>query len=207
MSLPTFSGKERQYDVEYKELCEKKKNIEARRRADYNKQIIEYEEQVKEYEEKSQADALQRKRDRNRAASARYYAKHPEIREKKRRQMAEARDEQQLGDFPSDLDLDLDADADPPRLFLSHDELLEQFMATMGEVPPTREEDAVQSLLQLQSTGNQYVFPPDLPPSDDPGTSEDEACPVFENTLTNKWVLIAPDYSSSESGEEQDTTN
>jgi hypothetical protein len=68
----------------------------------------------------------------------------------------------------------------------------------------------VASLLQLKSQKiEQYTpFPPDLPPSDDPGTSEWVfPCICFlarkfcrdEELEPNDWALIAPDYESSDS--------
>ncbi|KAJ7089406.1 hypothetical protein C8R44DRAFT_892364 [Mycena epipterygia] len=220
-------------------------------REEHRKQVAEYEHQLHAYEEQSRAIALQDKRDRNKAASARYYQKHPEVRVKKRIKMAEARaakklarrkwdppkktkvvkqphvpetiiiDQElggnsgtriidtELGDFPADLDLDLSWNPHDS-YHLSHDELLEQFLETLKprssdsgssedlnyglEVPQvlqTREAEAIDSLLQLGSQGIvSCPFPEDLPPSDEPGTSEDDE--------SDSWAMLAPNYSSSE---------
>ncbi|KAJ7250117.1 hypothetical protein B0H12DRAFT_1072134 [Mycena haematopus] len=58
---------------------------QRRRYADYERQKVEYEKWVKEEE------ALQSKRDQWKAASARYYQRHPEVKEKKRLKAAERR--------------------------------------------------------------------------------------------------------------------
>ncbi|KAJ7844212.1 hypothetical protein B0H14DRAFT_2585280 [Mycena olivaceomarginata] len=62
-----------------------------RLRQEYRYKYAEYERQLAEYNEWREQEAIQNKRDQWRAASARYYERHPEVKEKKRLKAAEKR--------------------------------------------------------------------------------------------------------------------
>ncbi|KAJ7797578.1 hypothetical protein B0H14DRAFT_2618805 [Mycena olivaceomarginata] len=102
-------------------------------------------------EQQAQLRSLENKRDQWRAASARYYERHPEMKEKKHLKMAEKRAakklarrrwdpppaaerrrlEQKLGDFSEVLDLNLSPDGD--RFLPTHDDVLEMFIESIYE--------------------------------------------------------------------------
>ncbi|KAJ7791909.1 hypothetical protein B0H14DRAFT_2624561 [Mycena olivaceomarginata] len=107
-------------------------------------------------EEAAARRAIQNKRDQWKAASARYYERHPEVKEKKRLKAAEKRAakrlarhrwdppsvgerrrrEQQLGDFecPDELDINIDP-LEHPHMSLTHDDVLELFEESMRDTP------------------------------------------------------------------------
>ncbi|KAJ6609625.1 hypothetical protein B0H10DRAFT_2063510 [Mycena sp. CBHHK59/15] len=104
-------------------------------------------------QERARLNAIQTKRDQWKAASARYYANHPKVREKKRLRNAETRaakklarrrwdppkkakptlEDQQLGDFDGNISLDLSADDEGGihRFTLTDDDLLELFLQSL----------------------------------------------------------------------------
>ncbi|KAJ6558711.1 hypothetical protein B0H10DRAFT_2120528 [Mycena sp. CBHHK59/15] len=211
------------------------------------------------------------KRDKNKAASARYYASKPGVREKKRLQVAKSRAAKKLAkrkwDPPkkprirsgrdsqtvdlrtkqADLDLTPDLNSAPcwDMRCLTPDGLLEHLQVSLDlKVRSTAEQDAIYALTELSNrrdmeaghTGNQGlqfnsgtpithqndlthgkatlrthadVFPLDLPPSDDPGTSEEEynipECgykPTVDRQVNiaadDTWMQYAPKYDSSD---------
>ncbi|KAJ7241518.1 hypothetical protein B0H12DRAFT_1074510 [Mycena haematopus] len=85
MSLLTDPGSSDLNTSEEERRIERGHVRQRRRYADYERQKAEYEKWVKEEE------ALQSKRDQWKAASARYYQRHPEVKEKKRLKAAERR--------------------------------------------------------------------------------------------------------------------
>ncbi|KAJ7216174.1 hypothetical protein B0H12DRAFT_1078943 [Mycena haematopus] len=85
MSLLTDPGSSDLNTSEEERRIERGRVRQRGRYADYERQKAEYEKWVKEEE------ALQSKRDQWKAASARYYQRHPEVKEKKRLKAAERR--------------------------------------------------------------------------------------------------------------------
>ncbi|KAJ7153905.1 hypothetical protein C8R43DRAFT_1106586 [Mycena crocata] len=206
--------------------------------SDEEEELSEDERQYRiEYKQWLDDEFLDKKRNRWKAASARYYKKHPEIRSKKRAQMAELRhfsaakklakrrwdppkktkptektitEQQLLEEVSTNISLDLTPDeigALRPTAF-THNDLLEMFDSAMNEEanrqspeqsaaqliesPRSLEQDAIMSLTRLYTqNSNAYIFPSDLPPSDDPGTSSPS------DDAGDGWDLIAPDYDSS----------
>ncbi|KAJ7336974.1 hypothetical protein DFH08DRAFT_964931 [Mycena albidolilacea] len=152
---------------------------------------------MEEAERIRKAEAVQAQRDKWKAASARYYLKHPEIKEKKRAKMAEKRaarklarrrwdlpkaarkpdGEGQLGDFSGTPDLDLDLENGGP-VRLTHDEALGDFLSISKDGHDTADTVAAASLLFLRTHR-----PPQRQPS---GASGDA------------WSGLAPDYPSSD---------
>ncbi|KAJ6603522.1 hypothetical protein DFH09DRAFT_1068671 [Mycena vulgaris] len=172
----------------------------------YKAAMAQYEHDLAEWQKDNERiDALEKvahRRNRWKAATARYYESHPEVKEKKRKQMAASRmakklakrrwdppkkikKDEQLGDFPSDLDLNLTPTASHNSF--THDELLERYLSEIAELVPSREQEAIESLLQLKSQ------------NDDPGTSEDDEAVEPLDDASENWGLIAPDYESSDS--------
>ncbi|KAJ6554110.1 hypothetical protein B0H10DRAFT_2123667 [Mycena sp. CBHHK59/15] len=210
------------------------------------------------------------KRDKNKAASARYYASKPGVRERKRLQVAKSRAAKKLAkrqwDPPkkprirngrnsqtvdlrtkrADLDLTPDLDSAPcwDIRCLTPDGLLEHLQVSLDlKVRSPAEQDAIYVLTELSNRrdleaaysnqGLQFnsgtpvthqkdstrgkatlqtraeIFPPDLPPSDDLGTSEEEYDipeygykPAVDRqvniTPDDTWMLYAPKYDSSD---------
>ncbi|KAJ6563502.1 hypothetical protein B0H10DRAFT_2115161 [Mycena sp. CBHHK59/15] len=120
-------------------------------------------------QQQAQRNAVKTKHGQWKAASARYYENHPEVREKKRLKMAEQRAAKKAArrrwDPPKKVRVP------KPAADISLDEASEH---SESEQLQTREAVAVVSLLFLQQRTNPNPFPADLPPSSDPGTSDDE---------------------------------
>ncbi|KAJ7828278.1 hypothetical protein B0H14DRAFT_2594773 [Mycena olivaceomarginata] len=134
-----------------------------RRQRDFNQRKAEKRAQRTAEQKRHRAEeaaarrAVQNKRDQWKVASARYYERHPEVKEKKRLKAAEKRAakrlarrqwdppsvgerrrrEQQLGDFehPENLDIDIDPDLEHHRVYLTHDDVLELFQESMMDAP------------------------------------------------------------------------
>ncbi|KAJ7884168.1 hypothetical protein B0H14DRAFT_2564552 [Mycena olivaceomarginata] len=143
-----------------------------------------------------QAEAVQAQRDKWKAVSARYYVKHPEIKEKKRAKMAEKRaarklarrrwdppkaarerdGDGQLADFSATPDLDMSPEGAESG-FPTHNEVLQEFLASSNGDHDTADTVAAASLLFLQT------HRPHLKQS--PGAS------------AKPWSSLAPDYDSS----------
>ncbi|KAJ7691094.1 hypothetical protein B0H14DRAFT_3532065 [Mycena olivaceomarginata] len=151
---------------------------------------------IEEAEHIHKAKAVQAQRDKWKAASTRYYLKHPKIKEKKARQnggkkvahkLARRRwdppkaaqkpdGEGQLGDFSGMPDLDLDVeDGGPVRL--THDEALRDLLGISKDSHDTADTVAAASLLFVRTHR-----PPQRQSS---GASGDA------------WSSLAPDYPSS----------
>ncbi|KAF7349469.1 hypothetical protein MSAN_01737200 [Mycena sanguinolenta] len=153
----------------------------------------------------------QNKRDQWKAASARYYERHPEVKEKKRVKMAEKRaakklarrqwdpptkaQAQQLGKFPKDLDLDLSPDEH--RAYLSHDEILEAYLAETNaceepahEGPPLSTSVPITIGTTIAATLPSIAEAPTVveAPTQDTAAA---TTPLFPDV----WGLLAPAYS------------
>ncbi|KAJ7810113.1 hypothetical protein B0H13DRAFT_1927520 [Mycena leptocephala] len=133
--------------------------------------ICALEAAVKEQEERARLLSIQTKREQWKAASARYYEKHPEVKERKRVIMAEKRAAKKLARRR----------CDPPKqpkptpnvgLNTASAAALASAPSSENEIMLAHEEaSAAESLLFLQQSTKWNPFPPDLPDSDDPGTS------------------------------------
>ncbi|KAJ7836848.1 hypothetical protein B0H13DRAFT_1912865 [Mycena leptocephala] len=120
--------------------------------------------ELKDQEERARLLSIQTKCEQWKAASARYYGKHPEVKERKRVVMAEKRAAKKLAkrrwDPPKppkstpDVELDVATSASAP--------------SSENEVQAHEEAAAAASLLFLQQSTQRNPFPPDLPDSDDP---------------------------------------
>ncbi|KAJ7740987.1 hypothetical protein B0H14DRAFT_3515405 [Mycena olivaceomarginata] len=145
-----------------------------------------------------QAEAVQAQRDKWKAASARYYVKHPEIKEKKRakwrrkgaaaRKLARRRwdppkaarerdGDGQLADFSATPDLDMSPEGAESG-FPTHDEVLQEFLASSNGDHDTADTVAAASLLFLQTHRPQPQ--------------------AVTGCLAKPWSSLAPDYDSSD---------
>ncbi|KAJ6461287.1 hypothetical protein C8R47DRAFT_1073318 [Mycena vitilis] len=121
-------------------------------------------EQEERQLQRARLEAVKTKRSQWKAASARYYEKHPEVREKKRLKMAEQRAAKKAARRRHDP-------AKNPSLPYPLDEADE---GLSRQILQSREAVAVVSLLCMQQPTKPNPFPVDLPPSSDPGTSSDD---------------------------------
>ncbi|KAJ6556336.1 hypothetical protein B0H19DRAFT_1262408 [Mycena capillaripes] len=113
-------------------------------------------------EQRSRRNAQDTKRCQWKAASARYYENHPEVRERKRTRMAEQRAAKKLARRRWD----------PPKK--SKCRTQEDFAVSPPQMhQDPQDADAAQLLLCLQRRAHN-PFPDDLPPSDEIPNSEDE---------------------------------
>ncbi|KAJ7880127.1 hypothetical protein B0H13DRAFT_1862210 [Mycena leptocephala] len=136
-----------------------------------SKDLRRWKLQFKEQEERARLLSIQTKREQWKAASARYYEKHPEVKERKRVIMAEKRAAKKLARRR----------CDPPKqpkptpnvgLNTASAAALASAPSSENEIMLAHEEaSAAESLLFLQQSTKWNPFPPDLPDSDDPGTS------------------------------------
>ncbi|KAJ6470681.1 hypothetical protein C8R47DRAFT_1077695 [Mycena vitilis] len=158
--------------------------------------------QLQQAERLRRENAKQVKRAQWKAASARYYENHPEVKEKKRLKMAEQRRVLQIAGYRTRRSL-LDRATrkaarrvwDPPKnnkcvlpvqhLAFNTGKYRRAKSAPLAEASESsygaqlqEEVVAVVSLLQLQQRQQSSPFPLDLPPSSDPGTSGDERAPA-----------------------------
>ncbi|KAF8176395.1 hypothetical protein K438DRAFT_1770593 [Mycena galopus ATCC 62051] len=161
------------------------------------------------------AERKQTKRDQWKAASARYYERHPEVKEKKRVKMAEKRAAkklarrqcdpptkaecvayatvikltrtQQLGKFLEE-DLDLCPDDSGRRAYLSHDNLRETYACMAAMAPPLAVASTEDAAAALPSIAEVPAAPP-LPIVTPEATEE---------SVSDAWSRLAPAYSSAE---------
>ncbi|KAJ7821474.1 hypothetical protein B0H14DRAFT_2599232 [Mycena olivaceomarginata] len=123
-------------------------------------------------EQQAQLRSLENKRDQWRAASARYYERHPEMKEKKRLKMAEkraakktglaamgptpsGRAQKKLGDFSEVLDLNLSPDGD--RFLPTHECVFRwDRVSTNNYVPSDVLEMFIESIYE---PSQRYVYP------------------------------------------------
>ncbi|KAJ6595949.1 hypothetical protein B0H10DRAFT_2089726 [Mycena sp. CBHHK59/15] len=172
------------------------------------------------------------KRDKNKAASARYYASKPGVRERKRLQVAKSRTMWDIRcltpsyGLPEHLQVSLDrrvqmlevrSPAEQDAIYvlteLSNRRGLEAAYSNQGlqfnsGTPVTHQKDSTRGKATL-GWNSCRDLPPDLPPSDDLGTSEEEYDipeygykPAVDRqvniTPDDTWMLYAPKYDSSD---------
>ncbi|KAJ7683936.1 hypothetical protein B0H14DRAFT_3534865 [Mycena olivaceomarginata] len=143
----------------------------SQRQADKKAQRSAAEKQRRDKEAAARR-AVQNKRDQWKAASARYYERHPEVKEKKRLKAAEKRaakklarrrwdppsvaerrrQEQQLGDFGTVEDLNVDPDVEQHRVYLTHDDILEQYLESMTDPPASTVSERCGALLYFDDS-------------------------------------------------------
>ncbi|KAJ6614215.1 hypothetical protein B0H10DRAFT_1950859 [Mycena sp. CBHHK59/15] len=150
-------------------------------------------------ERRAQRNVVETKHGQWKAASARYYENHPEVRERKRLKMAEQRAAKKLARRRWD----------PPKKSkpnpLQSDPL--QSDAPESDNEAREAAAAAQSLLFLQQYGKRNAvaanpspsdarnpFPDDLPPSDELPTSEEEDEPSAKSGhgTSGRWAVLTP---------------
>ncbi|KAJ7841505.1 hypothetical protein B0H14DRAFT_2586896 [Mycena olivaceomarginata] len=189
-------------DAKHERRCQRTADKKARRSAA---------EKQRQAEEAAAHRAVQNKRDQWKVASARYYERHPEVKERKRLKAAEKRavkklarrrwdppsvserrrNEQQLGNFGGMEDLNVDPDLEQHRVYLTHNDILEQYLDSLTDAPTSTgsksgsgasvsaRTDAAESLLVLCAQLG--------------GESN-----VHHSNIT-AWSRVAPDYDSRSS--------
>ncbi|KAJ7920508.1 hypothetical protein B0H13DRAFT_1867580 [Mycena leptocephala] len=130
----------------------------------YLKELQHWKLDFNEHEERAHLLSIQTKREQWKAASARYYGKHPEVKERKRVIMAEKRAAKKLARRRYDP---------PKRAKPMSDVGLSTASAALASASSSENEitqvaAAAESLLFLQQSTKWTPFPPDLPDSDDP---------------------------------------
>ncbi|KAJ6515212.1 hypothetical protein C8R45DRAFT_919292 [Mycena sanguinolenta] len=147
---------------------------------------------VQRYQELREAHALQDKRDRWKAASARYYERHPEVKEKKRLKAAELRAANKLArrrwDPPRRAKVvTIDAPVSDETRDFSIDVSAEVVVGLR-----CTQDDAAESLLGLRAG-----LPPD--PADIRSAPEETMCLREESEIDvmDAWANLAPQYASS----------
>ncbi|KAJ6494091.1 hypothetical protein C8R47DRAFT_1213760 [Mycena vitilis] len=165
--------------TQHHSLLERTRQLKLNRSA----RRLDPDRQLQQAERLRRDDAKQVKRAQWKAASARYYENHPEVKEKKRLKMAAQRAARKAARRRWD----------PPNKTRAAIVPVAEASECSYSVQLQEEVVAVVSLLQLQERQNSSPFPVDLPPSSDPGTSGDE-----RNTHTRapSWRHLGPDRSS-----------